>query len=50
MKNEYKEKILKMGLLHAKDFEEAIKMLDDKRDRSVYILPKGINILPILHE
>ncbi|MHA1385198.1 MAG: nickel-dependent lactate racemase [Candidatus Helarchaeota archaeon] len=44
----YREKIKQIGLLYAKNFEDATKIIDDGTSKTVYIVPKGINLLPLM--
>jgi len=37
-----------IGLLYAKNFEDATKIIDDGTSKTVYIVPKGINLLPLM--
>ncbi len=47
-RDEYRTNILKMGLTHAKNFEDAINLLDKKLIKTYYIIPNGINLYPII--
>ncbi len=45
---QYKEELKQIGLQYTKNFEEAVKLLDDGSKKSVYVVPEGINLLPII--
>ncbi|MFX0135001.1 MAG: nickel-dependent lactate racemase [Candidatus Hodarchaeota archaeon] len=45
---QYKGELKQIGLLYAKNFEAAVNLIEDSSEKSVYIVSKGINLLPII--
>ncbi|MHA1379195.1 MAG: nickel-dependent lactate racemase [Candidatus Helarchaeota archaeon] len=46
--DKYKESLRKMGLFFAKNFEDAVAMINDGKSKTVNIVPEGINLLPLI--
>ena len=49
-KPKHEEKILKMGLSHAVNFEEALKSLDENLIKTVNLVPEGIDFIPLIEK
>ena len=49
-KKHLQEKIEKVGLNFAEDFDAAVKLVANEKNKTVHIIPEGINFLPILEK